>query len=343
MKTRVAKWDNLKAFLILCVVVGHVADLYTGESDFLKGIFLFTYFFHMPAFLFVSGLFAKKSIDQNRIDKAVPYLVLYFFTNFLLFFVSGIIRNRWTLNIFGASGVPWFALALFGMYLITMYLKRFSWKCVLAWSLVFSFFVGYDQTVGDFLAVRRIINFYPFFYVGYLIDPEKLAKLFTGIKWKIAAWAGIGIIGAVCMLFTDKLYWLRPLMTGRNPYSTLGEELLPYGGVIRIILTAAIFVTILLFVAVTPSKTYWFTKIGIQTLPIYVTHYVMIYIIFQKMHVKEWIQNIFPIRGGWQISILLVGIVITFICANPVFDCALKKIMKAGESNLWKEKNGLIH
>lgn len=327
MKTRVAKWDNLKAFLILCVVVGHVADLYVGESDALRGIFLFIYFFHMPAFFFISGLLSKKVIDENKIEKVVPYLVLYFFTKFLLFFVSGIIRGGWSLRFFSESGVPWFALALFAMYVITMYVKHFHWTYVLIWSLLLSFFVGYDQTMGDFLAIRRIINFYPFFYVGYLMDSKKLEKVFLDWKWKVAAWAGVGIVGVFCLMGVDKLYWLRPLMTGRNPYSALSEQLLPYGGVIRILLTAATFLMIALLVAAAPAKTYWFTKIGMRTLPIYVIHYAFIYVLFCGMHVKEWLQSVLLYRGGWQIGVLLIGVIITLICSNRYFDLFIRKLM----------------
>lgn len=46
--------DNLKCFLILCVVIGHMLELvYAG------GGYRIIYSFHMPAFIFVSGYFAR--------------------------------------------------------------------------------------------------------------------------------------------------------------------------------------------------------------------------------------------------------------------------------------------
>ena len=60
-RTRVAKWDNLKFFMILCVVTGHflgemISGDYMGQT-----IYLFIYTFHMPVFIFLAGMFSKKS------------------------------------------------------------------------------------------------------------------------------------------------------------------------------------------------------------------------------------------------------------------------------------------
>ena len=43
------------------------------------------YLFHMPAFVFVSGLFSKNAIKEKRWDKAIPYVFLYLLMKFLLF------------------------------------------------------------------------------------------------------------------------------------------------------------------------------------------------------------------------------------------------------------------
>lgn len=328
MKTRVAKWDNLKAFLILCVVVGHVANMYVKESDFFRSIFSFTYFFHMPAFFFVSGLLSKRTIEQNRIGKVVPYLMLYFLAKFLTFTVLSVVRGRQELAFFSESELPWFVLALFEMYVITMCTKYFKWQYVLVWSLVFCFFVGYDTKIGDTMAFTRVINYYPFFYLGYLIDPELLEKRTSGMKWRIIGWTGLAILGIICLVFVDKIYLLRPLMTGRNPYRELGEQLLPWGGVLRMALMAVILLIIIMTIAAMPSKAYCFTKIGRRTLPIYVTHNVLLVILLRGLHIKEWIQKMLPYRGVWQISLLLIGVVLTVVCANPLFDYLIKKAMQ---------------
>ena len=60
--TRVRWVDSLKGILILLVVVGHfllkVEDHYVIET-----IYRLIYAFHMPLFVFVSGLLAKRTLD----------------------------------------------------------------------------------------------------------------------------------------------------------------------------------------------------------------------------------------------------------------------------------------
>ena len=45
MENRIALWDNLKFFLVTCVVIGHFADQFTDVSKIYDSIFLFIYLF----------------------------------------------------------------------------------------------------------------------------------------------------------------------------------------------------------------------------------------------------------------------------------------------------------
>lgn len=66
MRERIALWDNLKFILITAVVIGHFADFVVDRSDTCKSIYLFIYAFHMPLFIFISGLFHT---DRNVVKK----------------------------------------------------------------------------------------------------------------------------------------------------------------------------------------------------------------------------------------------------------------------------------
>lgn len=42
---RIFVFDNIKALLIVLVVIGHAADYYTKESDVMRMFFIYTYLF----------------------------------------------------------------------------------------------------------------------------------------------------------------------------------------------------------------------------------------------------------------------------------------------------------
>ena len=51
MENRIALWDNLKFFLVTCVVIGHFADQFTDVSKIYDSIFLFIRFIFRCLFL----------------------------------------------------------------------------------------------------------------------------------------------------------------------------------------------------------------------------------------------------------------------------------------------------
>lgn len=57
-KNRVLYFDIVKAVLIFFVVLGHIIGNHT-KNPIAKAIYLFIYAFHMPLFVFISGVFAK--------------------------------------------------------------------------------------------------------------------------------------------------------------------------------------------------------------------------------------------------------------------------------------------
>ena len=76
---RIFVFDNIKALLIVLVVIGHATDYYTKESDVMRMFFIYTYLFHMPLFIFIAGLFSKSAIlkDTFKLEKVANFLTLY--------------------------------------------------------------------------------------------------------------------------------------------------------------------------------------------------------------------------------------------------------------------------
>ena len=66
---RIYKYDNVKALLILLVVIGHMTTDYVSDSHAIRNMTLWIYSFHMPAFIFISGLVHKRYITKENSDK----------------------------------------------------------------------------------------------------------------------------------------------------------------------------------------------------------------------------------------------------------------------------------
>ena len=65
MEKRSAYWDNIKAILIFLVVLGHFLLAMQKKSVLVEAVYWWIYSFHMPAFVFASGYFAKSFVKKN--------------------------------------------------------------------------------------------------------------------------------------------------------------------------------------------------------------------------------------------------------------------------------------
>ena len=70
---RLYQYDTLRCVLIFCVIVGHC--LLKFSTPLTENLFRFFYSFHMPAFIFITGMMAK--FDKRKILKHLlfPYVV----------------------------------------------------------------------------------------------------------------------------------------------------------------------------------------------------------------------------------------------------------------------------
>lgn len=91
MKQRSAFWDNYKGLLICLVVFGHFIYTYatTVSGGTIGQIFTWIYLFHMPAFIFCSGIFSRSR--RSRSGLSLTKLMLYYIifnTLMMLYYVA---------------------------------------------------------------------------------------------------------------------------------------------------------------------------------------------------------------------------------------------------------------
>lgn len=329
MSKRIQKWDILKCFLIFLVVLGHVADFYTKESPAMRNLYLLIYTFHMPLFIFVSGLFSKKTVNEKKKDRIFGYLDLYLVIKIIFFVYYLIAYGKFTFSLFTEANLPWFMLALAAFAAITMLIKDFSPKYVLFFSILLACIAGYDPEIRSFLSLSRIIVYYPFYYLGYILDAKKIE---AHCRKKSAEFAAVIILAAAittAFVFGEKIYWLRPLVTGLNPFAALGDYS-NSGFLLRLGFYAVSGLICYAVTVLTPEKTPlgFAAKIGQRTLPIYAFHYIILFILYYNVGINDLFRTLFP-NVPWLLGIPL-AVIVTVICANGLFDKVINLALKNG-------------
>ena len=69
--------DTIKGILIVCVVLGHVIGNFDA-SYLSQRVYDFIYMFHMPLFIFISGIFTHKRIHSLDFSKVLHRSCWYF-------------------------------------------------------------------------------------------------------------------------------------------------------------------------------------------------------------------------------------------------------------------------
>lgn len=228
---RICWWDNIKFVMIVLVVAGHFADTLVAHSGLMKSFYLFIYAFHMPVFLFISGMFYK----PERIGRRMMF---YITSGFLLKIVTYIAQyaagGKPEFTLLSEMGAPWFMFCM-AFYIGIAYILRNSDKRpVIVITMVLAAFTGYDKNIGDFLCISRTLVFLPFFLLGTVIKPDKIA----GFRRRNAGWLiPLGMIilaawGYLCFGQREHFYILRHLFTGRNAF---GKSVVSYGFAARMV------------------------------------------------------------------------------------------------------------
>lgn len=326
IETRSPKWDILKFYLVFLVVLGHAAGFYTETSHFIKGLFLLIYSFHMPLFIFISGMFSKNNINEKRYNKIFGYLIVYFALKLFEFFYKLISGVNPEFSFFSEGGAPWYMFALFSFSLLTIAVKKVSPKYILIMSILIACVAGYDSDIGDFLILSRTVVFFPFFYIGYCLDRKKIESLCRSRTNKIIAAVVLVSFTIIVFVFADGIDSLRPLLTGRNPFSKLGK-CADFGFFIRLLYFAVVTLVSACVVILTPQKTHFgiAERLGQRTLAIYGFHYIVLYFMFVRFDVKpvfdEWLGILSPLVP------IVLSVILTLFFSLKIFNDILTKIM----------------
>ncbi|HBL41162.1 MAG TPA: hypothetical protein DDY98_06175 [Ruminococcaceae bacterium] len=321
------KLDNLKLLLIFLVVLGHVADLYADVSQATAYLRYFIYTFHMPLFLFVSGLVGKRNIKEKRLSNIATYFFLYVFIKIVTFAANwATTGNLPEVTVFSDRSEPWYAFCLFVFSLITIALDKLKPSYVLIFSVLLACYAGYDATLGDTLCLSRVIVYYPFYYLGYCLDTEKVCAFFNKKRLIPVALLILAAGITVTIVYYNKIDYVKFLFTGRNAYGKV-LKLPTWGFVYRLVCYAVSTLIGGAVFALAPNCRLGFlSKIGARSVQIYALHRAVLVLYFRLLN------RPFHLAGYFTSKLILyeliVSIGISVLCALPIWNPLFKAIMK---------------
>ena len=270
MRQRESYFDNAKFILMFFVVFGHILRTYIDQNETIYALYNTIYTFHMPAFILLSGFFAKGFNKKGYIKKLstkliLPYLVfqvLYTIYYYFLFDQSTIefeaLKPNWAL---------WFLLSLFFWNLMLFAYTKLKPITGITLAIILALLVGYIDSISTYLSLSRTFVFFPFFLIGYHLQKEHFQKI-TTTKSKIYALISFGLIFIWFYYFPEiDSQWL----LGSKPYSEIEAVT-----ILSMFKRLGFFIVnsfmIMNFMALVPKGRYFFTRWGTQTLYVYLLH-----------------------------------------------------------------------
>ena len=213
-KKRIYKYDNVKALLIFLVVIGHMTTDYVSDSHMVRWITLWIYSFHMPAFIFISGLVHKHYITEERAalgvkgetrlrwDKVAGFFLCAWGLKICLQFTRTLMGQNPLWHWLEEPGIPWY-LFVMAEYELLFYVMRHidggsrtgdiagpdgsapAIKNTRPFVMILGAFalsavIGYFPAVGDTFCLSRMINFLPIYMIGYYLDMKKFLPFLKG-------------------------------------------------------------------------------------------------------------------------------------------------------------------
>ena len=319
MENRIALWDNLKFFLVTCVVIGHFADQFTDVSNIYDSIFLFIYSFHIPLFIFIAGIFYK---NKDITTKVIFFISIGFSYKIVLAIMDrlfGKVQAEFFLLLDG--GLSWFMFALAAYMIILKIIEKQNKEYILAFSIVLACFVGYDPGIGDFLYLSRIIIFFPFFLSGVLLQNFDIVS-FKNKNSKYKSLAGLIVLVwlGLCIYEVDRIYGLRYLFTGRNPFF---PRIMSYAPLVRLasyIISFSIGFSLIMLMS--NKRLGSITDMGRNSINVYFWH-MHIYYALNKLF---GISNIFHYGVKGKITFLLIAVILSIVLSQNIFNFPIKQI-----------------
>lgn len=318
--------DNLKGFLIICVVVGHFLESgIDHDSNTCRALFLFIYSFHMPLFIFTNGLMCKHALQskQNLYKKILFFAGLFLILKIFIFPFQRLNNPDLKFSLVETDGVPWYLFAMCIFYLLAYTLQKYDKQKILFVSICLALLAGYDNGIGDVFVLSRCIVFFPCFVLGWMCEPDTIENFLHKPIMEICAPILLLIFFIICQLKTDAIYIFRRFFTGRNSYETLLGEQEEIGIFFRLVAYMITFIMSVCILTIIPNrKCFYLDILGKESLAIYFFHRPVLFLL-QYMNTYSYIYQHWI--GIANYLWLVIALLLIIILALPIFSLPFQK------------------
>ncbi len=263
------RFDNIKFILIALVVFGHFLELIDGQAA--DNLYRVIYLFHIPAFIFITGYFAKFNPSKILFSFIVPYVLLQIlYLVFHAFVISE--KSTVTLQVTKPYWLLWYLMTVAFYYLLIPFFETRNKRkqiMIIAAVVAVSLLAGFDENIGYFLSLSRFFTFLPFFLTGYYFGQNNRQEKKTDTNISSHIFLSMAVLGVIISIF----YIVNSPIRYQVLYGSYSYEAMNYGPGIKLLLAAFAFFWIILLLHVIPNKKIMgISIIGKNTLPVYVLH-----------------------------------------------------------------------
>lgn len=311
MKQRDAYFDNIKAFLIVMVVLGHLIEPFRWTHPLYHGIYTVIYSFHMPLFIFVSGYFSKNR-EKSRAYALRDFLLIYILFNTLYQVVTGGVE---AVNVFQPTFVYWYLLSMFFWKVFLQDVIKLRWCGVVMVGV--ALYIGDFEQINRFMSLSRTFVFFPYFLLGYMTKESWIEQIKKIPRW-LAFPLFVVTTGSIGYVLNRQI--ISPgLLLGADAYKTLKLELWQGVGS-RLLLYGIAIVVGILILNLIPRRHHFFTAFGKSTMPIYLGH---VYVILWLAEVGVPTMN--PYKG--MLFFVVLACIVVVVLGNPWTHRVYEKVM----------------
>lgn len=299
-------FDALKGVLIFLVVYGHFLLGHFPAGSINCTVKNFLYLFHMPLFVFISGVFSHVRDKRKYIRSIIRLMETYLLFQLLHYLIP---------LPFDDGGITWLRYLVFPAWTLWYLLSLATWKIfvfligsetlakrkriVVILSFVLCFASGFIPLTTQF-SFQRTLSFLPFFVCGYYCSPLDIKTFLR----KIPAYIPLAVfICAIAGLYLLVGRDLGPITSGSADYYHMHDNPL-VAGALRLCFMVCAALLSLSVMRLVPSSPF-LADLGKHSLFIYILHPFIATVVF--LSIRRW-----PVLGS-TLSLFLLSAFTTYV------------------------------